>query len=125
MEHLRVSADICVHRRFPFSSSDCLHAMPNDQPPAASDALSRWVTIRNQRGLHARAAAKFCKLANTFTAEVTVQKGDMTVSGSSIMGLMMLAASPGTEIEIRTRGAARAEALAALVALVERRFDEE
>ena len=99
--------------------------MPNDQPPATSDALSRWVTIRNQRGLHARAAAKFVKLATTFTAEVTVQKGDMTVSGASIMGLMMLATAPGTEIEIRTKGAAKAEALAALVALVERRFDEE
>jgi phosphocarrier protein HPr len=101
--------------------------MPNDQPPpTTSDALSRWVTIRNQRGLHARAAAKFVKLASSFTgAEITVQKGDMTVSGMSIMGLMMLAASPGTEIEIRTKGAAKAEALAALVALVERRFDEE
>jgi phosphocarrier protein len=123
-KYLRVSAGFCVHPRIP-CFSELRIPMPNDQPPAPSEALSRWVTIRNQRGLHARAAAKFVKLANTFTAEITVQKGDMTVSGMSIMGLMMLAASPGTEIEIRTKGAAKAEALAALVALVERRFDEE
>jgi phosphocarrier protein len=98
--------------------------MPNDRPPVPAEALSRWVTIVNQRGLHARAAAKFVKLAGGFAAEISVQKGDMTVSGASIMGLMMLAASPGTQIEIRAAGLAAAEALAALAALVERGFDE-
>jgi phosphocarrier protein len=86
--------------------------------------FSRTLTIVNQKGLHARAAAKFVKLAGQFAAEVTVVKGDMNVAGTSIMGLMMLAAGPGTEIELRASGADAAAALAALAALVERRFDE-
>jgi len=72
--------------------------------PAAATAISRIVTIINQKGLHARAAARFVKLANQFDAAVTVTKKDSTVSGVSIMGLMMLAASPGCEIEIRASG---------------------
>lgn len=87
--------------------------------------LVRVVTIVNQRGLHARAAAKFVKLADQFTAEVTVLKGDMVVSGRSIMGLMMLAAAPGTDIELRASGADAAAALAAIAELVERKFDED
>ncbi|GIL00037.1 MAG: HPr kinase [Alphaproteobacteria bacterium] len=87
--------------------------------------LVRVVTIVNQRGLHARAAAKFVKLADQFTAEVTVLKGDMVVSGRSIMGLMMLAAAPGTDIELRARGADAEAALAAIADLVERKFDED
>ena len=95
--------------------------MPNDQHQgglqggaARSDELVRVVTIVNQRGLHARAAAKFVKLADQFAAEITVIKGDTAVSGRSIMGLMMLAAAPGTEIELRARGADAAAAIAAL-----------
>lgn len=87
--------------------------------------LVRVVTIVNQRGLHARAAAKFVKLADQFTAEVTVLKGDMVVSGRSIMGLMMLAAAPGTDIELRASGADAEAALAAIAELVERKFDED
>lgn len=104
--------------------------MPSDQhsseAPGASPNgdLVRLVTIVNQRGLHARAAAKFVKLADQFTAEITVTKGDTTVSGRSIMGLMMLAAAPGTEIEIRANGSDASAALAAIAALVERKFDE-
>jgi len=99
--------------------------MPNDQPPpSSSEALSRWVTIRNQRGLHARAAAKFVKLAGTFAAEVSVQKGDMTVSGASIMGLMMLAAGPGTTITVEASGPQAAEVVDALEQLVAGRFTE-
>ena len=82
------------------------------------------VTICNQRGLHARAAAKFVKLAGQFAAEVTVVNGDVSVSGTSIMGLMMLAAGPGTAIELRAKGREAAAAIAALVDLVERGFDE-
>ena len=87
--------------------------------------LARTVAISNRLGLHARAAAKFVKLASSFTAEIVVAKGGVEVSGRSIMGLMMLAASPGTSIEIRSTGNDAAEALEALVDLVERRFDEE
>ena len=93
-------------------------------PTSAGSVISRTLEIRNQRGLHARAAAKFVKLVAQFAAEVTVVKGDVTVSGSSIMGLMMLAAGPGTEIEVRASGRDAAAAMAALAALVERKFDE-
>ncbi len=106
--------------------------MPNDQHQgrtgdgaASGGAITRIVTIVNQRGLHARAAAKFVKLADRFAAEVTVIKGDTEVSGRSIMGLMMLAAAPGTEIELRARGSDAEAALAAIAELVERKFDED
>jgi phosphocarrier protein HPr len=83
------------------------------------------VTIVNRRGLHARAAAKFVKVAEQFVAEIEVARDDMVVSGSSIMGLMVLAAAPGAQLEIRARGREAKAALAALVALVEGGFDEE
>jgi phosphocarrier protein len=83
------------------------------------------VTIANRRGLHARAAAKFVKVAEQFVAEIEVAKDDMVVAGTSIMGLMVLAAAPGSELEVRARGREAKAALAALVALVERGFDEE
>jgi phosphocarrier protein len=82
------------------------------------------VTIVNRRGLHARAAAKFVKVAEQFAADVEVVKDDMTVCGTSIMGLMVLAAALGSQLEIRTRGREAQAALAALVALIERGFDE-
>ena len=77
------------------------------------------------RGLHARAAAKFVKLAETFNAEITVAKNGTSVSGVSIMGLMMLAAGPGTSIEVRATGAQAEAAVEALSALVAGGFDEE
>ena len=87
--------------------------------------VSRASTICNQRGLHARAAAKFVQLAGGFESEITVTRGGQSVSGSSIMGLMMLAAAPGTEIEVRAVGADAAEAVAALATLTESKFDED
>jgi phosphocarrier protein HPr len=97
-----------------------------DEPPAAGDASAeRKVTICNRRGLHARAAARFVKLAFEFAAEVTVAKNGTTVSGRSIMGLMMLAAGPGTEIELRATGPDAERAVAALAALISGGFDEE
>lgn len=95
------------------------------QADGATGALVRTVSISNRLGLHARAAAKFVKVATQFAAEIVVSKGGVEVSGRSIMGLMMLAAAPGTAIEIRATGADAAQALAALVTLVERRFDED
>jgi len=90
-----------------------------------NSAITRVANIRNQRGLHARAAAKFVKVAGGFNAQVRVIKGDMDVSGTSIMGLMMLAAGIGTDIELRASGAQANEAMRALVDLIERKFDEE
>ena len=83
------------------------------------------VTIVNKRGLHARASAAFVKLAEKFDAEVSVTKDGQTVSGGSIMGLLMLGASPGSVILIETEGPEAEEALEALTALVEARFNEE
>lgn len=94
------------------------------QASAESQPLVRQVTIVNQKGLHARAAAKFVKLAGTFQAEIMVIKGDMEVSGLSIMGLMMMAAGPGSSLELRITGAEAKEAMAALEDLVARKFDE-
>lgn len=88
-------------------------------------ALSRTVDIVNQRGLHARASAKFVKVASTFDAEVSVSKDGTTVDARSIMGLMMLAAGIGSQVEITAEGPDAEEALDALCALVADRFDEE
>jgi phosphocarrier protein HPr len=86
---------------------------------------SRSVEIVNERGLHARASAKFVKLAASFDAEVKVSKEDNTVDARSIMGLMMLAAGPGCEIQITADGPEADEAVSALADLVENRFEEE
>lgn len=83
------------------------------------------VTIVNRKGLHARASAKFVKLAETFDAEVTVTRDGQAVGGTSIMGLMMLAAGPGSTLHMSAQGPAAPEALEALVALVEAGFGEE
>jgi phosphocarrier protein len=92
---------------------------------AGDDAITQTATIINRRGLHARAAAKFVKLAGQFQAQVTVCKRGMEVSGLSIMGLMMLAAGPGCAIELRASGPDAAQAVQALVELVEAKFDED
>ena len=89
------------------------------------DCLTRTFTIVNKRGLHARAAAKFVGLAQTFDAEINVSRNGQTVSGSSIMGLMMLAASPGTEIEVQAEGGDAAAALDAIQTMIEDKFEEE
>jgi len=85
----------------------------------------RTVEIVNKRGLHARASAKFVKLAATFDAEVQVAKDGQSVDARSIMGLMMLAAGPGSEIEITAEGPDAEAAAEALCALVAARFDED
>ena len=86
-------------------------------------ALTQVVEIVNERGLHARASAKFVKLAATFDAEVTVSRDGTTVDALSIMGLMMLAAGIGSTIEIAADGPEAQPALDALVEQVRRRFD--
>jgi phosphocarrier protein HPr len=96
----------------------------NDASATGDGAARRTVVICNERGLHARAAARFVKLAFEFQAEVTVAKNGATVSGRSIMGLMMLAAGPGTEIELRATGPDAARAVEALASLICGGFDE-
>jgi len=86
---------------------------------------SRTVEIINERGLHARASAKFVKMASGFDAEVTVSREGSSVDARSIMGLMMLAAGIGSTIDITAEGPEAAAALEALCELVENRFDEE
>ena len=75
--------------------------------------------------MHARAAAKFVKLAGTFDAEIQLTRNDLTVSGLSIMGIMMLAAGPGSKIELTATGTQAARAIDALADLMERKFDED
>jgi phosphocarrier protein HPr len=88
-------------------------------------ALTQEVEIVNERGLHARASAKFVKVAAGFDAEVTVTRDGATVDARSIMGLMMLAAGIGSTIEITAEGPEAQPALDALVELVQSRFDED
>ena len=87
--------------------------------------VNRTVEIVNKRGLHARASAKFVKLAATFDAEVRVSRDGQTVDARSIMGLMMLAAAPGCCIDIVAEGAQAGEAVDALAELVAARFEED
>jgi phosphocarrier protein HPr len=83
------------------------------------------VTIVNRKGLHARASARFVKCAESFQATITVTRDGQTVGGTSIMGLMMLAAGPGSTLHITAEGPDGPEALEALVELVEAGFGEE
>jgi phosphocarrier protein HPr len=87
--------------------------------------ITREMNIVNQRGLHARASAKFVKCAESFDAAITVSKDGQTVPGTSIMGLMMLAASIGTSIEVEASGPQAEAAMSALEDLVTRKFDED
>lgn len=92
---------------------------------AEGPALVRDATIVNQRGLHARAAAKFVRTAEEFDGEVTVTGRGQSVSGRSIMGLMMLAAGPGTTISLSATGAEAEPLLDALCALIASGFHED
>ncbi len=83
------------------------------------------VIIRNVKGLHARASAKFVKCAESYDATVTGTRDGQSVGGTSIMGLRRLAAGPGSELRITAEGPQGPEALQALVKLVEAGFDEE
>ncbi|MBI1391902.1 MAG: HPr family phosphocarrier protein [Alphaproteobacteria bacterium] len=88
------------------------------------DTYSRLVSIRNRRGLHARASAKFCAVAGSFDAVVRVRREDADVGGCSIMGLLMLGAGKGCDIEISATGPQAREVVDTLVRLVEDRFGE-
>jgi phosphocarrier protein len=91
----------------------------------AGAAVTREVEIVNKKGLHARASAKFVQTAEQFNADIKVTRGHETVGGTSIMGLMMLAAGPGSTITISATGQEAAAAVEALCALIASRFGEE
>ena len=102
-------------------------AAPQDKagPSVPSGAVSRELPIVNKRGLHARASAKFVQMVERFDAEVWVTKGNETVGGNSIMGLMMLSAGPGTSIVVSAIGPEAQAALDAIAELVASKFNEE
>ncbi|MBN9242364.1 MAG: HPr family phosphocarrier protein [Mesorhizobium sp.] len=91
----------------------------------SAEPIVREFLIVNQRGLHARASAKFVQVAGSFEATIDVEKDGTRVGGTSIMGLMMLAASPGCSIRVLASGPQAEEALAALGELIARRFGED
>ena len=90
-----------------------------------SEALRRTARIVNSKGLHARAAAKLCKVAEKFDAEILVSKGELEVSSNSIMGLLMLAAAQETEIHLSATGVEADKAMDVICKLIADGFDEE
>ena len=90
-----------------------------------NDTVNMRLKILNEKGLHARAAAKFVELVDTFDVSLVVKKDNLEASGDSIMGLLMLAASKGTEIELVASGQEAAETLSALSDLIKNLFGEE
>jgi phosphocarrier protein HPr len=94
-------------------------------PTIPDGAISRELPIINKRGLHARASAKFVQMVERFEADIWVTKGHETVGGTSIMGLMMLSAGPGTSIVVSAAGPEAQAALDAITELVAAKFNEE
>ena len=87
--------------------------------------ITREMAVTNKLGVHARPAAMFVKIANRFDSEIYVEKDGETVNGKSIMGLMMLAAGPGSKLSVRATGPDATQALNELEALLKRKFDED
>jgi phosphocarrier protein len=104
-----------------------MSAPPSDDRGDAgtSGAVTRVMKICNEKGLHARASAKFVQVVEKYDAQVTVSRNAESVGGNSIMGLMMLGAGIGTSIIVKATGAQAADVVAALDALVSDRFGEE
>lgn len=92
---------------------------------SSEEFISRTLTIKNKLGLHARAASMFVQVVNGFKSDVFIAKGSQEVNGKSIMGILILAAACGTEIEVKARGEDAEEALDAVEDLIDRRFDEQ
>jgi phosphocarrier protein HPr len=106
--------------------SDDAPSPENDAGPSVpTGAVSRELPIINKRGLHARASAKFVQMVERFNAEIWVTKGSETVGGTSIMGLMMLSAGPGTSITVSAIGPEAQAAIDAITELVASKFNEE
>jgi phosphocarrier protein HPr len=90
-----------------------------------SEFLTKELTIVNKLGIHARPAAMFVKTANRFACEIFVEKDGEKVNGKSIMGLMMLAAGPGSKLTVHAEGSDASRALTEIETLLKRKFDEE
>lgn len=103
------------------SETECAPGIPDARP----GAVVRHLQIINQKGLHARASAKFVQTVERFDAEVRVTRCGETVGGTSIMGLMMLAAAPGTSITVEAVGVDAEDVISALEDLIRNRFGEE
>jgi phosphocarrier protein HPr len=100
-------------------------SMSAKKAPANGGPLTKEVTIVNTKGIHARPAAMFVKAASRFSCDVFVEKDGEKVNGKSIMGLMMLAAGPGSKLTVYTDGADAQTAMSEIEALIQRKFDEE
>jgi phosphocarrier protein len=99
--------------------------MSSAKKTGGKHAMRREFVVINKLGIHARPAAMFVKIANRFSCTILVEKDGEVVNGKSIMGLMMLAAGPGSRLIIHAHGADALQAIAELEALVKRKFDEE
>jgi phosphocarrier protein len=97
---------------------------PTDTTPAGQ-AVVKELVVQNKLGIHARPAAMIVRITNKFKSEVFVEKDEEQVNGKSIMGLMMLAAGPGSKLTLHVKGTDANAAIAELEALVKRKFDEE
>jgi phosphocarrier protein HPr len=89
------------------------------------NCVTKELTVTNQLGIHARPASMFVKAASRYHSDVFVEKDGETVNGKSIMGMMMLAAGPGSKIRVRAEGNDAAQAITELESLLHRKFDEE
>ena len=87
--------------------------------------LTKELTVQNKLGIHARPAALFVKTANRYSCDIFVEKDGEKVNGKSIMGLMMLAAGPGSKLTVHAQGHDASQALAEIETLIKRKFDEE
>ena len=95
------------------------------KPAGKHFGITRELTIINKLGVHARPAALFVKTANRYECEISVEKDGEKVNGKSIMGLMMLAAGPGSKLSVHAEGADAARAVSELESLLNRHFDED
>ena len=93
--------------------------------PAAGNSQSKELLVSNQLGIHARPAAMFVKVANKFKSEIYVEKDGERINGKSIMGLLMLAAGPGTKLTVEAEGQDATQAIDEIEDLLKRNFDEE
>ena len=99
--------------------------MSQKKLPDGEQALAKELTVVNKLGIHARPAAMFVKTANRFASEIFVEKDGEKVNGKSIMGLMMLAAGPGSKLTVHADGPDASQALSEIESLLKRKFDED
>ena len=99
--------------------------MSSKKPSDSDKSVTKEMVVTNKLGIHARPAAMFVKIANRFKCEVFVEKDGEKVNGKSIMGLMMLAAGPGSKLKVEADGNDASQALAELETLLKRKFDED